>query len=217
MNINHQALVPSDDQPHDDDQHPAQSNVQGSPAEQDLVDTVYETPVVGQTPRRRMTGLEGLVALAIMVSLAGITAPIVGGKLAEGRLDQTLVDMQHIVDGIRQYSKDTLFLPTGVQGRTDLTWLQGQGPLPQGADQLQGEVRDLADVLTNDSMGGRAWQGPYGQETVDPWGHAYMLQVAGLVDSGHPAWVVSAGPDGVLETSALDRKPVGDDLLLPIN
>ena len=213
MKINEQDFVPQDEQP---------ETLTHAEVEVEVVQEAHEPvpgadPVVDPPRVRHMGGMEALVALAIVVSLAGITVPIVGGKLVEGRLETATADMQRIVDGIRAYSNDTLFLPTGDHGRTDVAWLQGAGELPQGADRLLGQIRDLDDVLSNDSMGGSDWQGPYGDDVADPWGHAYVLHVGGLVQNGQAAWVLSAGPDGVLNTFAGDRKAVGDDLLLPIN
>jgi len=49
---------------------------------------------------------------------------------------------------------------------------------------------------------------------ADPWGNAYLVKV----DGRRPVWVISAGPDGVLQTplfDALDRAS-GDDRTAPI-
>ncbi len=188
---------------------------------QQSIDETQPESATQQPPvaaRRKPGILEALVSLSIMVSIAGITVPIVGGELAEGRVDTAYADMQHILDGIRGYSNDTLFLPTGNRGRTNVSWLYGPGELPDGgALGAVSSSRPVEDVLQNDSMGGPGWQGPYGEAVEDPWGHAYIANLEGLVDTRLPAWILSAGPDGVVQTSAGDMKPRGDDLLLPIN
>jgi len=172
-----------------------------------------------QPPARRAFGfLEALVSLCLVVSIAGITMPMVAGERAEGRNEQAVVDMQGIVDGIRDYSQHTRFLPTGNRGRTNVTWLYGPGQLPKGMK--LGSIahsRSLDDIMLNDSMGGSAWQGPYGSPAMDPWGHSYLVNVDGLVDPRRPAWVLTAGPDGIMQTPASAQEPVGDDVLLPIN
>ncbi len=188
-----------------------------------LADTDVSQDVQGdggqeEPQRRRSRVLEVLVSLSIVVSLAGVTVPIIASVQAEARLESTVVGMQDIVDGIRGYSQDTLFLPTGNRGRTNVSWLYSEGALPQGI-RFGGvvESRPLADVLLNRSMGGPGWEGPYGEVPSDPWGNAYLVNVAGLVDSRSGSWVLSAGPDGIIQTSQDSLKAGGDDLLLPIN
>ena len=177
-------------------------------------------PIKMEKPARRAGVLEALVALCIVVSLAGVTAPIVATEVIEGREDQAVVDMVDILDGLRGYSHDTLFLPTGDRGRTDVTWLWGPGHLPVGHQfDLGGEGRPLDDVLLNDSMGGPGWNGPYLPNGLspDPWGNAYLLNVGALVDPRETAMILSAGPDGLVQTAPGDRKVQGDDIVLPLN
>ncbi|MBN2290508.1 MAG: prepilin-type N-terminal cleavage/methylation domain-containing protein [Candidatus Glassbacteria bacterium] len=37
-------------------------------------------------------------------------------------------------------------------------------------------------------------------DPLDPWGHRYLINVAGLGVTREPVWVISAGPDGILDT-----------------
>jgi type II secretory pathway pseudopilin PulG len=72
------------------------------------------------------------------------------------------------------------------------------------------------------TTGGNAWRGPYLlQMPADPWGNAFLVNVA----KGDPAlspkkavFVISAGPNGILETTsdALASSlvtPAGDDII----
>ena len=44
---------------------------------------------------------------------------------------------------------------------------------------------------------------------LDPWGHAYLINVASLDSlSGNPVWVISAGPNGLMQT---DVEATGTD------
>jgi len=55
-----------------------------------------------------------------------------------------------------------------------------------------------------------------GAPQVDPWGNTYLVMMDAA--AAQPAWVVSAGPDGILQTP-LDRNiatPSGDDRALRI-
>lgn len=163
--------------------------------------------------------LEALVGLSILVSLAGVVVPVVGGELNGDLENIALQDMQQIVTGLRGYSNDTRYLPTGIQGRTNLSWLYGPGVVPEGNPfAAGGEARPLADALLSDAMGGPGWSGPYiDQLAPDPWGGSYLVNVDGLIDGRETAMVLSAGPNGICETGAHTRHPGGDDLLLPIN
>jgi prepilin-type N-terminal cleavage/methylation domain-containing protein len=75
------------------------------------------------------------------------------------------------------------------------------------------------------TSGGRAWKGPYVDQVpeVDPWGRSYLVNIANAApqDEGPTQrWVIviSAGPDGALDTSADlqgTSNPVagGDDII----
>lgn len=163
--------------------------------------------------------VSGLVALAVVLGLAGVVGPGVAGEVENVRRGLALQDMQEIVTGLREYSHDTLTLPTGVEGRTNVRWLVGPGALPGNlpfAD--ESESRALDDVLISPAMGGKNWRGPYLLELpVDPWERAYLVSVSGLVDGRSTPMVLSAGPDGICDTAITARAAAGDDILLPLN
>jgi hypothetical protein len=187
------------------------------PARESSAEPSHTKRFVPQNPRGSRF-LEALVCLCVVISIAGITMPIIADERAESRFEQSVLGMQNILDGLRDYSEQTHFLPTGNRGRTDVTWLYGPGELPRGLK--LGNVshsRSLDDILLNDSMAGSAWQGPYADPARDPWGRSYLVNVDGLVDPRQPAWILTAGPDGVMQTPASAQKAVGDDILLPIN
>lgn len=162
--------------------------------------------------------LEALVGLSILVSLAGVVMPIVGGEMAGTRSEQAVLEMQRIANGLHAYTDDTLFLPTGIQGRTNLAWLYGPGQLPQANPfAAGGEARALSDVLLADTLGGAGWSGPYVSALEpDPWGNAYLVNVDGLIDTRETAMILSAGPNGIVETRPTDSRAAGDDILLPL-
>lgn len=66
----------------------------------------------------------------------------------------------------------------------------------------------------------RNWNGPYIKELqTDPWGRNYIVYTRGMHQSVSGtskaqtyAWILSAGPDGVLQTTKLDSKVQGDDI-----
>jgi len=55
-------------------------------------------------------------------------------------------------------------------------------------------------------------------DPTDPWGHKYLVNVAALGTVAQPVWVISAGPNGILETAisntgtAAPEVVAGDDI-----
>ncbi|HUU27453.1 MAG TPA: prepilin-type N-terminal cleavage/methylation domain-containing protein [archaeon] len=44
---------------------------------------------------------------------------------------------------------------------------------------------------------------------LDPWGHVYMCNIGALGLAGQPVWVISAGPNGLVDTGILGTHKVG--------
>lgn len=81
-----------------------------------------------------------------------------------------------------------------------------------------------------DSSKSKRWKGPYvANVSLDPWGHAYIVHVGAMEENGVPVfinslltplgsfkqpegWILSAGPDGLLQTSPTDTVLSGDDI-----
>ena len=185
-----------------------ESNQDEPQSVEELAAPVRKQPKVGW--------LEGLIGLAVLVSLAGVVAPVVGSATSRSDVAEAEARMLHIVEGLNAYSRDTLYLPTGDQGRTDVSWLYGPGVIPaENPFAAGGEARPLDEVLMVPAMGGRNWNGPYIDAVeADPWGNAFLVNVDGLIDSREEAMVLCAGPDGIVQTAPWDRRPAGDDLLM---
>jgi hypothetical protein len=85
-------------------------------------------------------------------------------------------------------------------------------------------VHDMRDHLILNNVGytrrpatffGRGWNGPYvDMLTTDPWGRRYCSNL-GLADAGSSAVVLSAGPNGKVETPFRDGsgRRLGDDVV----
>jgi type II secretory pathway pseudopilin PulG len=163
--------------------------------------------------------LETLVALSVLVALSGVVLPVVSEGVATTRITGAHGDLQLIAEGLARYVSDTHVLPTGVEGRTNITLLYGPGHVP--ASQRFGatiDARPLEDALLNPSMARARWHGPYAAALhADPWGNAYLVNADGWVEPGEQAMVLSAGPDGVVQTTPWARRPAGDDLLLAMD
>jgi hypothetical protein len=49
------------------------------------------------------------------------------------------------------------------------------------------------------------------EDKSDPWGNVYVINAFNFGNS-MPVWVISAGPDGILQTGPDDTALVGDDI-----
>jgi len=164
--------------------------------------------------------LEAIVGLSVLVALSGVLMPTIREEVGEGRVLQAQSDMQAIAEGLAAYARDTRFLPTGTEGRTNVAWLYGPGNIPAGNSfGTGGETRSLDDALMNASMGGERWTGPYVAAGLrpDPWGNAYLVNVDGFVSPRERALIVSAGPDGRMDTAPDAQRASGDDLILAVD
>ena len=159
--------------------------------------------------------VEMLVILAIIVGLAGVVVPIVSQEVQDSRRAAAMDDLNRLATGLNQYIKDTLFYPTGKEGAARYDYLYTNGPLPSTGDFVHGKGIHVEAFLNKPDFGGARWKGPYLQGvTTDPWGHAYVVNVRGFFDAGERAMILSAGPNGVVETSPRASQPGGDDLML---
>lgn len=189
------------------------------------------------------TLLEVVVVLGVVALLAAVLTPIVSGHLEDARLQRARADARTIASALQAAHEDLGDFPIfrdGARSARNLTdtdtydVLAGRGALPRldgagwsAADDGGNDRGALGDQLVANAPGypvrGRfSWQGPY-METpyADPWGHAFLVNAENLRPAqGQAAYVLSAGPDGVVQTDfELDRLTddvvgAGDDVLV---
>jgi len=169
--------------------------------------------------RKREQGftlIEMIVTVAIIASLAAILVPIVSSELGDTAQSRAIGDAQRIGTAVTQYIKDTRLFPTGTEGAETVELLRGEGNDP-GANAMEegdGDVEELLNYLTDGAAnGGALWNGPYMQQIpADPWGNRFYVNVNGYYDNAEYVWVISAGPDGDIETAPEDVQLQGDDI-----
>ena len=168
--------------------------------------------------RRKQQGftlIEMIVTVAIIASLAAILVPIVSSELGDTAESRALGDCQRIGAALTQFIKDTRLFPTGPLGDNSVESLLGTGTAPTDPfDDDGGTADDLADYITDGSTnGGALWAGPYMQEVgADPWGNAYVVNVHGYYEATEYVWVMSAGPNGTVDTAVGGTTPASDDI-----
>ena len=184
-------------------------------------------------PKNRVHGssvFQLSVAVAVVLALAAVVSPVVGRELDRAAREQALADCSTIARALRSLQRDVGCAPCGFRGAPSYGWLRGPGKPSAFAVPPDGLPGSLSWFVTEDYMGGgRSWRGPYLAEVpVDPWGRQYVVTVDGYwsrgQDRGAPAsvptagparrriWVLSAGPDGIIETRSTFQAVAGDDI-----
>lgn len=176
------------------------------------------------------TLIELTVVLAVIVTLALILTPSIANFINDSRMARARTDCQTIAAAIVQFYRDTGFFPQWAvaqnggpgppQMRLQVLMTQGYAPLEDQPSPWSTGLSDLlADQLLINAPGWAmrtatsqfGWNGPYLSSELqsDPWGNRYLVNI-GMIDtapgvqtaSGPKAavWVLSAGPNGTVET-----------------
>ncbi|MBI2187526.1 MAG: prepilin-type N-terminal cleavage/methylation domain-containing protein [Acidobacteria bacterium] len=192
------------------------------------------------------TLIELVVVLTSIAVLALALSPAAISFVHDARVVRTRQDTEAIFLAIVRFSFDNGFFPQwtrandGGPGTTadKIDILVGDGSVPVVADDnlwRHGTSDRLAHQLTSNTPGyamrtalAFGWNGPYlyGGVAPDAWNHQYLVNI-GLISAGsqveagdaatrYAVWVISAGPDGVLETPPMQpmttAEASGDDI-----
>ncbi len=161
------------------------------------------------------TLIEMVVVVAIIIALAGILVPIVTGELEDAKVATAQATVNRVATALTQYLKDTSFAPTGQNGQKTYHYLYGDGTVPSANKFASGQGALLSDFLTENTTQTTGWKGPYLQRVeADPWGCAYLVNSNSFFKSTERAWVLSAGPDRTVNTTAASTVPLGDDIAI---
>jgi prepilin-type N-terminal cleavage/methylation domain-containing protein len=196
------------------------------------------------------TLIEVIVAIAVVAILAGIITPSVIKHLDDSKRARAQNDCLVIGSSIASFMKDTGRLPNANNaGNPTLTMLIGQGAVPTlgggivtwNQTTATGTVDLFTNHLTDNSPRSQVawqyptpatapgvelvWRGPYLPSIpADPWGNRYAVNI-GNIGAAYPVvWVLSAGPDGRIDTPFSPAAPAvgttltanGDDIIYRI-
>lgn len=166
--------------------------------------------------KRGFTLVEVLVVAGIIAILAGILVPLIFKEIDESKISRAAADVRSISTALIVFKKDTGQWPVNASCTPNVTILAEGGNLPtfSGAG-WDISVRGIfSDYLNTDDNGcwPNTWKGPYlPLVTSDPWGHTYISNAKDYTLSG-PIWILSAGPDGIVNTNTTDNTVAGDDI-----
>jgi general secretion pathway protein G len=171
------------------------------------------------------TLIEVIVVAAIIAILAGILVPMIFNQIDESKTSRAQADVRVLANAIMMFRSDTgkwptwdtstgtdavtlLYVPDATAGTTP-TLSAGWGGVVAG--NITDHIRDNTNAYYKN------WKGPYiPQLNVDPWGHALVINAGAFRSPGSPVWVISAGPNGVVDTPedspTINKTKIGVDI-----
>jgi type II secretory pathway pseudopilin PulG len=161
--------------------------------------------------RRGIAAIELVVIVLLVFLLAGLAVPVVRHGVRSNERSDALGDLRRIAADLFHYRRDTGRWPSGpAYAYTD----GPPAPCERRCFGGSSEASHLSEFLTFNRPPAPGWKGPYmSVSRPDPWGHRYVVALHALTERGSShAWVISAGPDGVFDTTPADAEPLGDDL-----
>jgi len=185
----------------------------------------------GTPARAALTLAELVVVLALLVVLGGLVMPALGRLVGDSRGDTTRLSLARLAEAVETYWQDNTGAWTAPR-LCDLFLNPATGDASVSFDPLYRRgwrgpyVLDRASGRFHvDAM--RGFDSQYGAENdpapLDAWSNPIVVQSLGRQPDGR--WdlrLVSAGPDGVLQTpsatatAALTTADTGDDLVLSV-
>ncbi|MCX6538376.1 MAG: hypothetical protein NT151_05505 [Acidobacteria bacterium] len=174
--------------------------------------------------------------LTVTTIVAGVVAPSVQDYISEARFTRAFRDTHAIATAVSRFEGDVLGQSNKDRGWGTFDLLVGAGAVPTvgaGGDPAwvaplgSAKVGALDDQLVTNAVGYsafprqtnwiRGWHRPYIEAGIgpDPWGNRYATNVRALSSGASCTVVVSAGPNGQIETAFQGAAIVagGDDLV----
>ena len=164
------------------------------------------------------TLIEVVVVVAVIAILAAVLTPYITKYIDDSKVAKARNEVQVIGAAVTNAYKDLGRWPNRNTATTDYGGLYTGTVAPTSAFLGVASWQGLTpwDTLNNHlvtngrgyplptSAGDTKWMGPYATTLpLDPWGRPYVINAANftsVVSPPIPVWVLSAGPNGIIET-----------------
>ena len=180
---------------------------------------------------RGFTLIEVIVAIAVVAILAGIITPSVIKHIDDSKRARAQNDCLVVGSAIASFYKDVARMPNmNSAGTAGITLLVSDGNTPTLASGItiwnRATTNAATDLLSNhltvNAPKGQSgiiyptttsapgseftWRGPYQPSfPSDPWGNRYAVNIGNMTGTNpslsNAVWVLSAGPDGIIQTA----------------
>jgi len=169
------------------------------------------------------TLIEIIIVIAVIAILAGIATPSIVKNIRDSRVARARSDCKEIASTMAGFYKDTAQWPKAKNGNKGTPYYYTLKTAGAGPTRMWGGAwKTRSDTFENQliknkpgypTTGEQKWDGPYQTEfKADPWNHPYICDIYYLkAGDTHPVYVVSAGPDGILQTRP-GQLLAGDDV-----
>ena len=175
--------------------------------------------------------IELAVVLAIIAILAAVLTPLVTQYVDEARITSATSDVNLIAGAMDLHKRDTGRYPvyatvTSIATDADVLFGPGAGvafnPSWGNPTSVLMQTRlntNFFGLPTTYGTGRIAYHGAYTQPIdTDPWGNTYVAEMGPAPGTTNAAFVVSAGPNGTVETTKLQSQTGvlnvgGDDIV----
>lgn len=163
------------------------------------------------------TLIEVIVVAGIIAVLAGILVPLIFKEIDESKITRAAADVKSISTALIVLKKDTGQWPVSASCEPTVTLLHGNGTIPSfsAAANWDQSAFNLFDYYLNTDDNGcwpTTWKGPYmARVNADPWGNAYVSNASEFLTTGN-VWIISAGPNGIVDTGRGADDVTPDDI-----
>jgi prepilin-type N-terminal cleavage/methylation domain-containing protein len=206
--------------------------------------------LINKNNQKGFTLIEVIVAIAVVAILAGVITPSIIKHLDDSKRARAQNDCLVIGSAIGSFYKDVARMPNmNAAGAAGVTLLVSTGNTPTLAAGVAtwntATTAATCDLLSNhltaDSPKSQStnlypttatapgsefvWRGPYQTSfPADPWGNRYAVNIGNATGAFPAVWVLSAGPDGIIQTPFNPAAPAvgttltvsGDDIVYRI-
>jgi prepilin-type N-terminal cleavage/methylation domain-containing protein len=178
------------------------------------------------------TLIEVVVVVAVIAILAAVLTPYITKYIDDSRVAKARNEVQVIAAAATNAYKDLGRWPNRIDATTDYGGLYTGATTPPavffgtvsatwtaaGAGWNSLDTHLVTNDHTYDNASEMKWRGPYATTLpADPWGRPYVINAANFTSATTPptpVWVLSAGPNGVIDTpiNAATTVPSVDDI-----
>jgi len=158
------------------------------------------------------TGNKLIVAAAVIGLCTGTLTPAFAVEKGDAKFATAAADMKALKAALDRFRTDNAAWPNRVNGSDPTTntaevlfsegnAIASPSTWPVDNPEVYKQLTGYFGAGNDRNYPAGKWKGPYlSKTTADPWGNTYLIGVKNLEKNELPVWIISAGPDGALQT-----------------